>query len=50
MPLETPRQDELERKSSRPPTRSLGTDTVIELESHWTGTAEGGVKDITDSL
>lgn len=40
VPLETPRHDELDRKSSSPPTRSLGTDTVIEVESHWTGTVE----------
>lgn len=39
VPLETPRQEEFDRKSSNPPTRSLGTDTVIELGSHWTGTA-----------
>lgn len=39
VPLETPRHDELDRKSSSPPTRSLGTETVMELESHWTGTA-----------
>lgn len=42
VPLETPRQDVLDRKSSSPPTRSLGTDTVIELESHCTGTAGEG--------
>lgn len=47
VPLETPRQDELDRESSSPPTRSLGTDTIIELESHWTGTAGKGDKDMT---
>lgn len=39
VPFETPRQDELDRKSSSPPTRSFGTETIMALESHWTGTA-----------
>lgn len=39
VPLETPRQEEFDRKSSSPPTRSLGTETSMELGSHWTGTA-----------
>lgn len=39
MPLEMPRQEVLDRKSSSPPTRSLGTETSMELGSHCTGTA-----------
>lgn len=39
VPLETPRQEEFDKKSSSPPTRSLGTETPMELGSHWTGTA-----------
>lgn len=40
VPLETPRHEEFDKKSSRPPTRSLGTDTSIELGSHCTGTGQ----------
>lgn len=39
MPLEMPRQEVLDRKSSSPPTRSLGIETAMELGSHCTGTA-----------
>lgn len=39
VPLEMPRQEVLDRKSSSPPTRSLGTETSMELGSHCTGTA-----------
>lgn len=39
MPLEMPLQEVLDRKSSSPPTRSLGIETSMELGSHCTGTA-----------
>ncbi len=39
VPLEMPRQEVLDRKSSSPPTRSLGIETAMELGSHCTGTA-----------
>lgn len=39
VPLEMPTQEVLDRKSSSPPTRSLGIETSMELGSHFTGTA-----------
>jgi hypothetical protein len=36
--LDTPRQEVLVRKSSRPPTSSLGTLTSMVLDLHNTGT------------
>lgn len=44
VPLDTPRQEVLVRKSSRPPTRSLGMLTSMVFDLHNTGTAaERGV-------
>lgn len=38
VPLDTPRQEVLVRKSSRPPTRPLGIFTSMVLDLHDTGT------------
>lgn len=52
VPLETPRHEEFDKKSSRPPTRSLGTDTSMELGSQCTGTGQdtGNIHTILTSV
>lgn len=42
VPLDTPRQEVLVRKSSKPPTSSLGTFTSMAFDLHTTGTVGEG--------